>query len=340
MRPRPEGRGERPLIGIGLLAPSSFNAATTRRSWRTIKAILDSLPTHGFNAATTRRSWRTPAAALCLGRSPGFNAATTRRSWRTLDTVKSSADALLGASMRPRPEGRGEPPVSFPPSYYRLVLQCGHDPKVVENPSARSSGRRSIIRFNAATTRRSWRTPGGARHYMGWTTLQCGHDPKVVENQNGRWLLSVKRKLQCGHDPKVVENDGAFRAGALLIGASMRPRPEGRGERHYAVPALWGEDALQCGHDPKVVENTAPARSSSASGRRRFNAATTRRSWRTLRRGACRRLPRLLQCGHDPKVVENQDSTGDRPTARTASMRPRPEGRGERRLASIVQSAK
>ena len=61
------------------------------------------------------------------------------------------------ASMRPRPEGRGERPRRRLADE-RLPLQCGHDPKAVENVGTVDA------------------MPTGSR-------LQCGHDPKAVENR-------------------------------------------------------------------------------------------------------------------------------------------------------------
>ena len=64
----------------------------------------------------------------------GFNAATTRRPWRT----------------------------SFSRGPRRCVgtLQCGHDPKAVENDATPMQGRQGLM------------------------SLQCGHDPKAVENRH------------------------------------------------------------------------------------------------------------------------------------------------------------
>ena len=62
--------------------------------------------------------------------------------------------------------------------------------------------------------------------------------------------------------------------------ASMRPRPEGRGERWSVLGVARPDCVLQCGHDPKAVENVE--------WRREHDAAKA-----------------MLQCGHDPKAVEN-----------------------------------
>ena len=198
MRPRPEGRGELAPQLRGLES-CSFNAATTRRPWRT---------------ASSRQT--TTNAFDC------FNAATTRRPWRTFGDVTSQVAAE--ASMRPRPEGRGERHsgidahngASFnaattrrpwrtsggPCGCVQGALQCGHDPKAVENREACVGDR--VHCFNAATTRRPWRTR--ARSGRRRSGLQCGHDPKAVENHVLCRPMSAEARLQCGHDPKAVEN--------------------------------------------------------------------------------------------------------------------------------------
>ena len=230
MRPRPEGRGE-PLDRLSASAGwHRFNAATTRRPWRTYrclggtstrttlqcghdpKAVENSRMLRrprqltSFNAATTRRPWRTPLAVAIGARLPGFNAATTRRPWRTTGRCWHRT-VMTAASMRPRPEGRGEP--------------CGRG-------------------------RRAWTRP--------W--LQCGHDPKAVENPDAAVHRGdVADKLQCGHDPKAVENRRAGAGPRRAARASMRPRPEGRGERRRGAEPNSCPAMLQCGHDPKAVEN-------------------------------------------------------------------------------------
>ena len=210
MRPRPEGRGEQHDPG--------------RRKTRLQR----------FNAATTRRSWRTLCAALSIAVP-----------WR--------------ASMRPRPEGRGEPhrTPSRAPAVPRL--QCGHDPKVVENPF---------------------------QYYLQNTAgmLQCGHDPKVVENDASRqWSARRARGFNAATTRRSWRTWPECGADHDNIGASMRPRPEGRGEPGALWPERGADHELQCGHDPKVVENGSPPAPTNPG------------------------LP-SLQCGHDPKVVENVNS--------------------------------
>ncbi len=158
--------------------------------------------------------------------------------------------------MRPRPEGRGEPRHEASFNVNNSMLQCGHDPKAVENLWRRGCRPRRRPRFNAATTRRPWRTRGNAHA-----------------------------------------------TGRLDDGASMRPRPEGRGERRRRK-----------GRQVFIA---------------RFNAATTRRPWRTPKARILSNRERQLQCGHDPKAVENPRRGRPRRGRPPASMRPRPEGRGE-----------
>ena len=133
-------------------------------------------------------------------------------------------------------------------------------------------------------------------------TLQCGHDPKAVENAS---RADAPAAALASMRPR-PEGRGERDASALIAApgaASMRPRPEGRGEprgdgchvgteelqcghdpkavENLVPPPSTGRDSrLQCGHDPKAVENAA-AGAGSTSVDARFNAATTRRPWRT-----------------------------------------------------------
>ncbi len=310
MRPRPEGRGER--VGAVVIGMESRPASMRPR------------PEGRGELARDR-------AGPTTGR-PRFNAATARRPWRTLRRQADDA-AAVGLQCGHDPKAVEN---SFRPAFPAPAmppLQCGHSPKAVENRRASQSYKDVGRHFNAATTRRPWRTMGTYVYWDPTQSLQCGHDPKAVENEVGMRHTRRTELLQSGHDPKAVENPrGARRASSraacfnaattrrpwrTVVGgaatateapmASMRPRPEGRGER-------------------------SRSRRRSAS-RCCFNAATARRPWRTdipATRAAARR-GRGLQCGHDPKAVENDCPRTQHVLIRRASMRPRPEGRGERR---------
>ena len=135
MRPQPEGRGERRQASKGRRASwQRFNAATARRPWRTpLQLAAAPAASSGFNAATARRPWRTPARHA--SRRPDeacFNAATARRPWRTPASLRRRL-RFAPASMRPRPEGRGEHVALCQQPRKHAPLQCGHGPKAVEN---------------------------------------------------------------------------------------------------------------------------------------------------------------------------------------------------------------
>ncbi len=212
-------------------------------------------------------------------------------------------------------------------------LQCGHGPKTVENLGI------------------------PIRRHAEITTLQCGHGPKTVENHAGLWRHGCRHKsfnaatarrpwrtvcgrrpslrskrLQCGHGPKTVENDRAHRRLGLQGGeASMRPRPEDRGERvalfvnvlQLATPASMRPRPEDRGEHLGLGLNRFVARPS-------FNAATARRPWRTDSAILTSSAAISLQCGHGPKTVENLRLEGAQRPSPVASMRPRPEDRGER----------
>src|SRR5438552_1859095 len=109
--------------------------------------------------------------------------------------------------MGPRPEDRGEPPPSVPPT-------TGTPP------------------FNGATARRPWRTSAGLALFCPQLRLHWGHGPKTVENLALLAALTPHvSKLQWGHGPKTVENPAKNAPFLHLAAASMGPRPEDRGER-------------------------------------------------------------------------------------------------------------
>ncbi len=188
MRPRPERRGEtgrsavKSTLGAGYWKAGGFNAATTRRPWRTHcddraarpgrtlqcghspKAVENAPNVSGssrpcFNAATTRRPWRTSVASESISTAcRRFNAATTRRPWRTTLMQQNVHRRRWRASMRPRPEGRGERGRDCGrTASVNWRLQCGHSPKAVEN---RSRCKRCISRWLERAVRAGGVTDG------------------------------------------------------------------------------------------------------------------------------------------------------------------------------------
>ena len=191
------------------------------------------------------------------------------------------------------------------------MLQCGHDPEAVENSDTAGlvvDGIRLQCGHDPEAVESRLSLTGSDK--PAW--LQCGHDPEAVESRRVQPGDGRKAKLQCGHDPEAVERRIGKVGATWLEEASMRPRPGGRGEPRPSGCAPVGDG---------------------------FNAATTRRPWRDERQeGEILSLDRL-QCGHDPEAVENRSGDkGDRLT--TASMRPRPGGRGERGLAGRCSTTK
>ena len=277
MRPRPEGRGEQSSELATDFGTACFNAATTRRPWRTPRGRDEAARSGCFNAATTRRPWRTDDFRRRGGRlDAGFNAATTRRPWRTW--------------FKTRPGGG------------KIELQCGHDPKAVENAS-RIILARGTAGFNAATTRRPWRTRSACKPASHVTRASMRPRPEGRgERRRNAVVQRARTRLQCGHDPKAVEN-GCLRQNHAVWGrASMRPRPEGRGE----LPSTSCRQVVAQRFNAATTRRPWRTDYTAGSGRYslRFNAATTRRPWRTPA-SRSRQKAQRLQCGHDPKAVEN-----------------------------------
>ena len=246
-------------------------------------------------------------------------------------TVAEVLGGLPDASMRPRPEGRGEQHSHRARGGGRRVASMRPRPEGRgERPGNRSPPSAGRC-FNAATTRRPWRTWSTGSLGRHRRRLQCGHDPKAVENRvAGLHAGDRFHELQCGHDPKAVENESShsrqrkqqarFNAATTRrpwrtpadngndcpdpAQASMRPRPEGRGER----PTLTPVRAVQLASmRPRPEGRGEPRRSASA----------------TRLRGGASMRPRPEGRG-EPSVCH-----GITPCPSGASMRPRPEGRGE-----------
>src|SRR5262249_31061196 len=86
------------------------------------------------------------------------------------------------ASMRPRPQDRGEPNTCREALRFGIVLQCGHGRRTVENRTGPITTSTTPTHFNAATVSTSWRTKKLALEFgRQYTTLQCGHGHKTVE---------------------------------------------------------------------------------------------------------------------------------------------------------------
>ncbi len=233
MRPRPEDRGERrpSLASDWPCRIAGFNAATARRPWRTIGALC--IP---------RRQ-----CELQCGHGP-----------KTVENFTLAFSSAVGmeASMRPRPEDRGEPWVPVYTSFFQDQLQCGHGPKTVENGELQHQPRRGSRGFNAATARRPWRTLPVDR-------IQNAHDKASMRPR-----------------PEDRGERGAVLLGQLGNGsfnAATARRPWRTGAMNNEIQAFM---QLQCGHGPKTVENTI-AVNLDIHWQNRFNAATARRPWRT-----------------------------------------------------------
>ncbi len=282
MRPRPEGRGERSSTApVFAASPASMRPRPEGRGEQDFAHVPDP-------------------------DSPCFNAATTRRPWRTAAQGRRG-HAARPASMRPRPEGRGEPRGQPPRGQPRRGASMRPRPEGRGERGSSRPGPGPTRRFNAATTRRPWRTTDGELMHLIQHALQCGHDPKAVENKttssasNG-WATASMRPRPEGRGEPVH----AVRADQAVAVASMRPRPEGRGELVGLAAGLHG---LGASMRPRPEGRGEPVRGRHDGRDAGFASMRPRPEGRGEPR---MRLPALFG------LV-------------AASMRPRPEGRGELR---------
>ena len=249
-----------------------------------------------------------------------------QRSWR-------QKQKGMTASMRPQPEGRGEHGA-------RLFICLGCEG------------------FNAATARRPWRTADSLRKIKREILLQCGHSPKAVENPSLSVAARRSRIASMRPQPEGRGERGSSASLNCQCVASMRPQPEGRGEQPVdpapffatclgfnAATARrpWRTETaheqlaslleLQCGHSPKAVENIKQVGSNGLHWPLQCGhspKAVENLDYIEYPRQVC-----VLQCGHSPKAVENVDRQGHCDRRWHASMRPQPEGCGERGIHPV-----
>ncbi len=204
MRPRPEDRGERePLVWqvFSMLSLQCGHGPKTVENWRYMP----------------EGSYR-----------PSFNAATAR-SRGELSANLAALPAVPEASMRPRPEDRGEPELVHSICLGITAASMRPRPEAVEN--VRSA-------FHLAEQERASMRPR----------------PEAVENLVAVAAEEVWWRLQCGHGPKPWRTSGKSTWVKNWQDASMRPRPEA--VENLGVPdCCCAERGLQCGHGPKTVEN-------------------------------------------------------------------------------------
>ena len=110
--------------------------------------------------------------------------------------------------------------------------------------------------------------------------------------------------------------------------ASIRPRPGGRGDTWCIGYARPGLPMLQFGHDPEAVETSAGT-SIRPTAHMRLQFGHDPEAVETSTRAPAKRQWRL-QFGHDPEAVETRPAGDAQGAGRlTASIRPRPGGRGD-----------
>ncbi len=102
--------------------------------------------------------------------------------------------------------------------------------------------------------------------------LQCGHGLMTVETHFTFLVRSGRTGLQCGHGLMTVETPLRAVHGGRQPAASMRPRPDDRGDLGWMI-CHAPDTMLQCGHGLMTVETTSPS-AIRAVWRRSFNAAT------------------------------------------------------------------
>ena len=239
MEPRPEGRGDLSIVGVGLSGSSCFNGAAARRPRR---RGTDTEPTR-----QPRLQWsRGPKAAETPGRrtqwpphQPCFNGAAARRPRRRALLVLGVE--VSAASMEPRPEGRGDIRAA---NSARICwrLQWSRGPKAAETGGRfRGASDAGLLQWSrgpkAAETRASCIAVSPSH------ALQWSRGPKAAETTAAASRSPSVAKLQWSRGPKAAETPHEGASPGDACEASMEPRPEGRGDYRRASGRCRRPDA-------------------------------------------------------------------------------------------------
>ena len=230
MEPRPEGRGEKSLSN---LAPKPLAASMEPRpeGRGEPKTSSQSDCSSGrFNGATSRRTWRVLITSSLWTATASFNGATSRRTWRATDP-QVVTNSLDGASMEPRPEGRGENGLKT----FRVVANTC---------------------FNGATSRRTWRALSSDSAQVQDATASM--EPRPEGRGETMLIISMPHLMADASMEPRPEGRGESVSSPvrlLRVRASMEPRPEGRGEKRGNNERNKSICWLQWSHVPKDVES-------------------------------------------------------------------------------------
>ena len=167
-----------------------------------------------------------------------FNGAATARS-RNWEMFSGDNPAVPGASMGPRPRGRG---ISVVEREHRLMLkglQWGRDRAVAELTAARSFPAPCWC-FNGAATARSRNSlPSRER-----SATRRGFNGAATARSRNYYVRLLPdgpvEMLQWGRDRAVAELPSTLVPITRLVAASMGPRPRGRGIRRYKSDGRQG----------------------------------------------------------------------------------------------------
>ncbi len=212
---------------VGGLRQGGFNGAAPRRARRARGPRGRSAPDRSFNGAAPRRARRAVPLRARRRIRQGFNGAAPRRARRAAE--HGARGTRVDASMGPRPGGRGE--------VGRLV--SGAAAWGFNGAAPRRARRvRTMEAAASSSPRLQWgRAPEGAESSNASSlkqmpgSLQWGRAPEGAERSKGWRHWVCQYTLQWGRAPEGAESGGGICTEAAVAGASMGPRPGGRGEK-------------------------------------------------------------------------------------------------------------
>ena len=125
MEPRPHERGNRPRLRPARGRISSFNGATSSRTWKPARASVGQANRQSFNGATSSRTWKRMGGA-CQPKVRHQASMEPRPHERGNELTDAKVGSYGEASMEPRPHERGNRARSKRPKPTTTPLQWSH----------------------------------------------------------------------------------------------------------------------------------------------------------------------------------------------------------------------
>ncbi len=157
MEPRPHERGKRTFSGYNPRAKTSFNGATSSRTWKALHVLTRTLVVSVLQWSHVLTNVESRSRSVLLDLELRFNGATSSRTWKE-GIAWSSLYRNNGASMEPRPHERGKAQKEIERLKQALSFNGATSSRTWKGVSV-SRAFFDSESFNGATSSRTWKGP-------------------------------------------------------------------------------------------------------------------------------------------------------------------------------------